>query len=83
MNREIAKPLMITLTGLLALGGFFFVGGCSNTLDSGYVPRPLGVSSSERRGYYASPFTPEAAAAQQSKIDPYGDSGFRKPSGAR
>jgi hypothetical protein len=82
MNREIGKPLMMTLAGVLAVGGLFSVVGCSNTLETGYVPRQLGVSSSERRGYYASPFTPEAAAAQQSKIDPYSDSGFRKPSAA-
>jgi hypothetical protein len=43
------------------------LGGCSNTLETGYVPRALGASSTERRGYYASPFTPEAAAAQQYK----------------
>jgi hypothetical protein len=80
MIRELAKPMLMSLAGVMAVSGTFAVGGCSNTLETGYTPRPLGVSSTERRGYYASPFTPEAAAAQQSKIDPYGDSGFRKPS---
>jgi hypothetical protein len=38
--------------------------GCSNQLETGYKPRKLGASSAERRSYYASPFTPEARAAQ-------------------
>jgi hypothetical protein len=38
--------------------------GCSSTLETGYKPQPLGVSSTERRSYYASPFTAEARAAQ-------------------
>ena len=62
---------------------FMFVAslvGCTSALEDGYKPRKLGASDAARRSYYASPFTPEAAAAQQSKIDPYSDSGFRKPS---
>jgi len=55
--------------GLLMLG----FTGCSSTLETGYVPRPLGSSSTERRGYYASPFTPEAAAAAQAQVDPGSD----------
>jgi hypothetical protein len=39
--------------------------GCSTTeLETGYKPRKLGASPAERRSYYASPFTPEARAAQ-------------------
>jgi hypothetical protein len=41
--------------------------GCTDRLETGYEPRRLGISSSARRGYYAEPFTPEAAAAQQSE----------------
>ena len=37
--------------------------GCSSKLETGYEPRPLGVSTVERKAYYASPYTPEAAAA--------------------
>jgi hypothetical protein len=37
--------------------------GCSNQLETGYKPQSLGASSSLRRSYYASPFTPEAQAA--------------------
>jgi hypothetical protein len=37
--------------------------GCSSKLETGYKPRKLGASETERRGFYASPFTPEARAA--------------------
>ena len=39
--------------------------GCASKLETGYVPRPLGAATPLRRGYYAQPFTPQAAAAQQ------------------
>lgn len=39
--------------------------GCQSTLEDGYKPRPLNASTAQRRAYYASPFTPEAAAAEQ------------------
>ena len=38
--------------------------GCSSTLETGYKPRKLGESNATRRSYYASPFTPEARAAE-------------------
>jgi hypothetical protein len=37
--------------------------GCTATLEDGYKPRKLGASDAARRSYYASPFTPEAKAA--------------------
>lgn len=40
-------------------------GGCQSTLEDGYKPRALNASTAQRRAYYASPFTPEAAAAAQ------------------
>jgi hypothetical protein len=33
---------------------------CTATLDDGYKPSMLNASSSQRRAYYATPFTPEA-----------------------
>jgi hypothetical protein len=42
----------------------FLVGCGRSTLETGYKPRKLGASGVERRSYYASPFTPEARAAQ-------------------
>ena len=41
--------------------------GCSTKLETGYVPRKLGASDNVRRGYYATPFTPEANAAAQDR----------------
>ena len=41
--------------------------GCSSTLETGYKPRLLGDSDVKRRAYYASPFTPEAKAAEQER----------------
>jgi hypothetical protein len=52
-----------------SLLGLILSGGCSSALETGYAYRPLGASSTERRGYYASPFTPEAQAAEQTKPD--------------
>jgi hypothetical protein len=39
--------------------------GCSSALEDGYKPRLLGASDEQRRGYYATPFTPQAEAASQ------------------
>jgi len=47
--------MLLLLSGLL---------GCENKLETGYVPKPLNASSTVRRGFYASPFTPEARAAE-------------------
>jgi hypothetical protein len=45
--------------------------GCSSTLETGYEPRRLGASDAVRRGYYATPFTPEARAASQDREQEY------------
>ena len=45
--------------------------GCSDKLETGYEPRRLGATATERRGYYAPPFTPEAAAAAQQGRDDF------------
>jgi hypothetical protein len=42
----------------------FALVGCKPGLETGYQPRSLNSSQTVRRGYYASPFTPEAKAAQ-------------------
>jgi len=60
------KPFHAAALGVAA----WFVCGCSSTLETGYVPRPLGGSSTEvRRGYYAQPFTPEAKKAHDYEQD--------------
>ena len=62
--RRRSANLMWVSAGTLALS---LVGGCTSGLETGYTPRALGVSTAERRAYYASPYTPEAAAADQAK----------------
>ena len=59
--RNMHRPLwaVALMSAALAAGS----AGCSSKLETGYEPRPLGVSAAERKGYYASPYTPEAAAA--------------------
>ena len=57
------KRLMSCLTAL-ALAA---LAGCGNELETGYKPKPLGTSAVVRRGYYASPFSPEAKAAASSR----------------
>lgn len=49
------------LLGILSLSMF----GCRTDLETGYVPRRLGASDTERRGYYARPFSREAMEARQ------------------
>jgi hypothetical protein len=39
--------------------------GCANKLETGYQPRTIGSNETERRGYYAAPFTKEAREAQE------------------
>jgi len=43
--------------------------GCQPQLEDGYKPRALNASPAQRRAYYAPPFTPKAAAADQEGHD--------------
>ncbi len=43
--------------------------GCSNKLETGYTPRTIGSNETERRGYYAAPFSKEAREARQKSDD--------------
>ena len=56
------RRIAIAAIGLLVLG-------CNSTLETGYKPRRLGASPTVRRSYYASPFTPEARAAELERED--------------
>jgi hypothetical protein len=55
--------VQLAMPAFLSLG--FLAAGCSMELETGYKYRPLNASSVQRRGYYASPYTQEKAAAQQ------------------
>jgi len=50
---------------LVLLAMLVVAGGCGMDLETGYKYRPLGASAVERRGYYASPYSPEKSAAEQ------------------
>ena len=68
------SPIAFAKLSLAMLGpSLLAVIGCSSGLETGYTPRALGVSSAERRAYYASPYTAEAAAGEQSKSSPGAD----------
>lgn len=41
-----------------------FCTGCGVTLEDGYKPKVLSASPEVRKGYYASPFSDQAAAAK-------------------
>ena len=70
------RPLI--LFGTVLAGAL--VCGCSEKLETGYEPHQLSASSAERRAYYASPYTPEAIAAQHESGAAAGPaSGFRPP----
>ena len=45
-----------------------FSGGCgSSKLETGYTPRPLNASDTERRAYYSGKYTKEAVKAEQER----------------
>ena len=55
--------LLFSVSAAPLLG--FFAGGCSMELETGYKYRPLNATPVQRRGYYASPYSQEKAAAEQ------------------
>jgi hypothetical protein len=54
----------VFLAGML---GMTVLGGCSSELETGYKPRLLSASSTDRRAYYAPPFTAEATPSSSDK----------------
>ena len=54
---------LFVLSAVLSVG--FFVNGCGMELETGYNYRPLNATPVQRRGYYASPYSQEKAAAEQ------------------
>jgi hypothetical protein len=60
MKSRRALSMMLLLPALV----LSWMTGCSANLETGYKPNRLGATDATRRSYYASPFTPEARAAQ-------------------
>ena len=58
---------MKRLYGMSAILALMLLAGCNTELEDGYKPRSLNAGPTQRRAYYASPFTPEAEAAKQEK----------------
>ena len=62
-------PLALLPAGLLWLGA-----GCeSSRLETGYKPRALNSSATERRAYYSSRYSREAIMAEQTRDTDYRD----------
>jgi len=61
---------------LILLGAAALI-GCSNKTETGYEPRRLGDSETVQRGYYATPFSPQAREAEAERAG--GDMGARRP----
>ena len=45
----------------------FVAGGCGPQLETGYKYRPLNSTVEQRRAYYAPPYSPEQAKAEQER----------------
>jgi hypothetical protein len=69
------RKYLLTIALLLAAG-------CSNKLETGYEPRPLNMSLSQRRTLYADPFSNEAGdAADKDKNSTPAGLGNHQPGG--
>jgi hypothetical protein len=57
MLSSMRSILLVILLGL--------VSGCSEKLETGYIPRKLNSNENDRRAYYASRFSPEATVEKK------------------
>jgi len=69
--RRLALVLLVALVTLVP-----GVGCARQTLETGYKFTPLGASPTQRRAYYAGPFSPEARQAQ---MEAASDESDRRP----
>jgi hypothetical protein len=52
----------------LTMAGLVFAAGCgSSKLETGYEPRPLNATDTERRAYYSGKYTKESVKADQER----------------
>jgi hypothetical protein len=68
------------LSGSLAVA-LLGVAGCETEMESGYKPRSLNAGPTQRKAYYASPFTADAEAGKQEKSSNAGGPAPRPPGG--
>jgi hypothetical protein len=61
--RSLASGALVCVMAAAALAG------CSRKLETGYTPNKLSDTPAARRAYYAQPFTPEAAAANDRETE--------------
>jgi hypothetical protein len=67
MTRSFAAQVTGILCGLFLCVIVLSSTGCGVDMEDGYKPRTLNTSPTQRRSYYASPFTPEAEAGKEDK----------------
>jgi hypothetical protein len=73
-------PRRLAPLALLPAAVCLAVGCESSRLETGYQPRPLNSSDTERRAYYSSRYSREAIIAEQSRETDYRD---RRPTRPR
>ena len=73
-------PRRLARTVLLPAALWLAAGCESSRLETGYQPRPLNSSDTERRAYYSSRYSREAILAEQSRETDYRD---RRPTRPR
>lgn len=78
LTSEVIGRLLPPKVALPALLAIIFLAGCESELETGYKPRALNASSTDRRAYYAPPFTPEASTSTPEDKPSGGDS-FHRP----
>jgi hypothetical protein len=55
------------ISAAMLLAAFFATGCGSSKLETGYTPRPLNATDTERRAYYSGKYTKEAVKAEQER----------------
>ena len=65
VTRKTKASRLLLSSAFLSAG---LAGGCgSSKLETGYTPRPLNASDTERRAYYSGKYTKEAVRADQER----------------
>lgn len=71
---RLTRPRRLFPLALLPVAMLWLTAGCeSSRLETGYRPRPLNSSATERRAYYSSRYSREAIMAEQNRETDYRD----------